>query len=212
MSSLNPVKEKKRSLRGVLFSVLVGVILCLFLSPIISPFITLASLGVPIKSQPILCNNSLLEEEISYLSSKNQCFEGIKKDIHFVCLSHLKDCGYTYPNNVVVIGCQERYTVAHELFHVLQNNCVSFNESDIFVVEGTASLYADSRERMDCVGDYPDEYGWLVEGLNQSEKDYALDLMLSGDVDMGVNRVEAGGSEVLEITYKQKQVFGDCED
>jgi len=81
-------------------------------------------------------------------------------------------------------------------------------------VEGTASLYADSRERwfLPLGRDYPVGYGWLIEGLNSSERDYALSLMLSGDRDTVVNRVKEGKTEVLVIEYKSKQVFGNYEN
>jgi hypothetical protein len=211
MNSLNPKSEGKHLTKtGLLCALVIGFCLGIILKDDLSPFFTSISLQVYEKSVPVSCNMSLIGEELDFLSSKNTCFAELRKDISFSCLSNGKVSGYARGKEVYLI-LQDRNTVAHELFHVFQYGCLSVNESDVFVVEGTASLYAESREPwfLPLGHSYPLGSGWLMEGLNQSEKDYALSLMLSGDEDTKVNRVKDGNSDVLVIEYKSKQVFGD---
>jgi hypothetical protein len=214
MSSLNPIREKPGFSKADLLGVFViGFCLGILLKDEISPFFTSISLQVRDKAVPVSCNQTMINEELDFLSSKNACFAGVRDSIRFNCLSNGKVGGYARGQEVYLI-LQDRNTVAHELFHVFQYFCLSVNESDVFVVEGTASLYAESREHwfLPIGHSYPLGSDWLMVGLSQAEKDYALSLMLSGDRDTVINRVKDGDSEVLVIEYKSKQVFGDYEN
>lgn len=140
----------------------------------------------------------MVDEELNIINQySNGCMNRGMINVHYAKdeLQLNTDCNPAV--NISILGCSEpsnkttilyllkpnltRNTIAHELYHAYQYNCHKHFEPNLFVVEGTASLYANMRNPENCTGYF--FKCWLINsGLTQDQQSQLLSDMRDVDV------------------------------